>query len=252
MAVINKSASIKLRVIILLVFGFSSCFMFLSAQSLKTDTVRTKSGKNVEITFIKHSSLYITYDKKVIMIDPVSRYADFKSFPKADFILITHEHGDHLDNNAIEQLSKKETLIVANEASIKKTGKGKSVKNGETIKLSDKISVNAVPAYNTTPDNMKFHPQGRDNGYILSIDGFNIYIAGDTEFYPEMKNFKNIHIAFLPINLPYTMSVDQAIKAAKTISPKIFYPYHYGNTDLKPLIKGLENSGIDVRIRNME
>lgn len=252
MAGIYKSSNQLFRVVILLVLVLSTNISSLSAQTLPTDTFKTRSGKNLQISFIKHSSLMITHDKKIIMIDPVSRYADFKTFPKADFILITHEHGDHLDNTAIDMLSKSETMIVANEACIKKTGKGKSVKNGETIKLSDKISVNAVPAYNTTPDNQKFHPQGRDNGYILNIDGLRIYIAGDTEFYPEMKNIKNIDIAFLPINLPYTMSVDQAITAAKTISPKIFYPYHFGNTDLKPLVKGLESSGIDVRIRKME
>lgn len=252
MAGININLNQLFRVIILLVLVFSTNLLSLSAETLTADTFKTKSGKNVQISFIKHSSLMITYDKRIIMIDPVSRYADFKTFPKADFILVTHEHGDHLDNSAIDLLSKNETMLVANEASIKKTGKGKVVKNGETIKLSDKISVEAVPAYNTTPDNQKFHPQGRDNGYILNIDGLKIYIAGDTEYYHEMKNIKNIDIAFLPINLPYTMSVDQAITAAKTISPKVFYPYHFGNTDLKPLIKGLENMGIEVRIRKME
>jgi len=225
---------------------------FTSASTFATDTFKTRSNKDVVITFIKHGSLMLSYNKQTIQVDPVTTFADYATFPKADIILITHEHGDHLDMKAIETLTKKSTLLIANEASEKKLGKGEILKNGGTKKISNLISVEAIPAYNTTPGRESFHPINRDNGYILTIENLRIYIAGDTEDIPEMKNLKNIDIAFLPVNQPYTMSLTQVVRAAKTISPKIFYPYHYGNTDLTNLKTELKGSGIDVRIRGME
>jgi L-ascorbate metabolism protein UlaG (beta-lactamase superfamily) len=143
-----------------------------------------------------------------------------------------------------------------NEASAKKLGNPKAeiMKNGDKIKVSDQILIEAVPAYNTTPGREQFHPRHRDNGYILTIDGLRIYIAGDTEDIPEMKNLKNIDIdiAFLPVNQPYTMTVTQAVNAANMFLPKILYPYHFGNTNVKQLKEALKNSGIEVRLRKME
>mgnify|MGYP000205328422 CR=1 FL=1 len=110
----------------------------------------------------------------------------------------------------------------------------------------------AVPAYNTTPGRDKYHPRHRDNGYILTFDGLRVYIAGDTEDIPEMKDLKDIDIAFLPVNQPYTMTVPQAAKAAKMFSPKILYPYHYGDTKIGELKDALKGSGIDVRIRELQ
>ena len=222
--------------------------------SYETDTFKTKNNHEVVITFIKHGSLALTFNNRSIQVDPVSMYADYSTFPKADIILITHEHEDHFDPEAIKMLSKDNTLLIMNEASAKKweNPKTKTMKNGDKIKVSDQILIEAVPAYNTTPGREQFHPRHRDNGYVLTIDGLRIYIAGDTEDIPEMKNLKNIDIAFLPVNQPYTMTITQAVNAANMFSPKILYPYHFGNTDVKQLKEALKNRGIEVRLRKME
>ena len=225
---------------------------FALAGSFDTDTFKTKSKKEVVVTFIKHGSLMLTYNKHTIQVDPVSEYADYSKFPKADIILITHEHEDHLDAKAIEMLSKKETTVILNTSSQKKLGKGTIMNNGDKKEILDNIKIEAVPAYNTTPGREMFHPRHRDNGYILTIDGLRIYIAGDTEDIPEMKELKNIDIAFLPVNQPYTMTIAEAVNAAKIFLPKVLYPYHFGNTDVKKIKDELKGTSIDVRLRKME
>ncbi len=224
----------------------------VSAATFDADTFQTQKKESVIITFIKHGSLMLTYNKQVIQIDPVTRYADYSTFPKADAILITHEHGDHLDSKAIDALTKKETLLIVNEASGQKLGKGTVMKNGEKKTILDQITIEAVPAYNNSPGRENNHPHYSGNGYVLTIDGLRIYIAGDTEDIPEMKQLKDIDIAFLPVNQPYTMTVPQAAKAAKMFSPKVLYPYHYANTAIEELKTELKGTSIDVRIRKME
>lgn len=245
-----KLYSMKLKYLIL-VLGMLSA-EFALAGSFDTDTFKTKSKKEVIISFIKHGSLMLTYNKHTIQVDPVSEYADYSKFPKADIILITHEHEDHLDAKAIEMLSKKETTVILNTSSQKKLGKGTIMNNGDKKEILDNIKIEAVPAYNTTPGREMFHPRHRDNGYILTIDGLRIYIAGDTEDIPEMKELKNIDIAFLPVNQPYTMTIAEAVNAAKIFLPKVLYPYHFGNTDVKKIKEELKGTSIDVRLRKME
>ena len=231
------------------------CMVFthlIVANDLETDTFKTKSNKDVIITFIKHGSLMLTYDGLQIQVDPVTMFADYSTFPKADFILITHEHGDHLDSVAIKQLTKNNTRIIINQSSRDIISKGDVMKNGDSLQLTDNIRIEAVPAYNTTEGREKFHPRHRDNGYIVNIEDLRIYIAGDTEDIPEMKELRNIDIAFLPVNQPYTMTVDQAVDAANMFSPTILYPYHFGDTDVKSIKTRLEDSGIEVRLRKME
>ena len=231
------------------------CLVFshlIMANDLEKDTFKTKNNKDVIITFIKHGSLLLTYDGLHIQVDPVTMFADYSTFPKADFILITHEHGDHLDSVAIKQLTKNNTRIIINQSSRDIISKGDVMKNGDSLQLTDNIRIEAVPAYNTTEGREKFHPRHRDNGYIVNIEDVRIYIAGDTEDIPELKELKDIDIAFLPVNQPYTMTVDQAINAANMFSPKILYPYHFGDTDVKPIKSRLEDYGIEVRLRKME
>jgi len=223
-----------------------------SAASYATDTFKTRDSHELLITFIKHGSLMLTYNNQTIQVDPVSKFADYGAFPKADVILITHEHGDHLDSKAIETLTKTGTLLITNEASKKQLGKGVIMKNGDKMKVSEKITIEAVPAYNTTGGREQFHPRDRDNGYVLDIDGLRIYIAGDTEDITELKDLKKIDVAFLPVNLPYTMSISQAAHAARMFTPKVLYPYHFANTDIEKLKDELNGTGIDVRIRKME
>ena len=225
------------------------------AMDFQTDTFKTKEGKAVTITAIKHASLRIQYDGLEIQVDPVAKYApetDYSKFPKADIILVTHEHFDHFDSDTIATLRKDGTEIVTNPAVQKMLSFGTALANGESRVLAKGIKLDAVPAYNTTPGHTQFHPKGRDNGYVLTIDGLRIYIAGDTEDIPEMASLKDIDVAFLPCNQPYTMTPEQLAQAARTIKPKVLFPYHYSQTPIKQVADLLADSGIDVRIRNYQ
>ena len=223
----------------------------LPVTTSNMDIYLTPDGRNMEIQPLIHASLRIKYDGKEIEIDPVgtlgNRTTDYSKFPKADLILVTHEHHDHLDPNAIKTLSKNDTIVIANPNSAEILGYGIAMKNGDKRSI-DGIEIQAVPAYNVSPDRLQFHPKGRDNGYVLNIGGLKIYIAGDTEVIPEMSALKDIDIAFLPCNLPYTMTPDQLIDAAGIIKPKVLYPYHYGTTDLSSITPALAPEGIYVRI----
>ena len=225
------------------------------AGNYQTDTFKTKGGKEVVITAIKHASLRIQYDGLEILVDPVAEYApatDYSKFPKADVILVTHEHFDHFDRDTIAALRKDGTQIIANPAVQKMLGFGTALANGESHAPAKGLSLDAVPAYNTTPGRTQFHPKGRHNGYVLTIDGLRIYIAGDTEDIPEMTKLKDIDIAFLPCNQPYTMTPEQVAKAARTIKPKVLFPYHYSQTPVKRVAELLVDTSIDVRIRSYQ
>ena len=229
----------------------TGCF----AAGFQTDTFKTKSGKTVTITAIKHASLRIEYDGLEIQVDPVEGLApetDYSAFPKADVILITHEHFDHCDPEAISALKKAGTQVFVNPAVKKKLGLGVALENGDSRVIAKGIQLDAVPAYNTSPGHTKFHPQGRDNGYVLTLDGLRIYIAGDTEVIPDMVELKNIDVAFLPCNQPYTMTPEQVAKAARIINPKVLFPYHYSETPVQRVAELLTDTSIDVRIRNYQ
>ncbi len=218
------------------------------------DTFKTSQG-NLKITFIGHGTLMFDFAGKVIHVDPVSREADYAKLPKADIILVTHEHGDHLDPEAIATLKRDDTSIVLTEKCAEKVSGGIVMKNGDVETVQD-LKVEAVPAYNiahTRSPGMPYHPKGDGNGYVVTFGDKRVYIAGDTEDIPEMKNLKEIDIAFLPMNLPYTMTPEMAAKAATMFNPKVLYPYHYGKTDTSELVKLLSaEEDIEVRIRKME
>ena len=225
----------------------------VSNQQFESDSFETRSGKTLKITFIKHASLLLAFDGKNIYLDPVSEYADYSLLPKADVILITHEHADHLDPKAIAAIEKQGTILITNPSSQAKLGEGITMKNGEKLTPVPWLQLEAVPAYNTTLDRTKYHPKNRDNGYILTLGGDRIYIAGDTEDIPELKRLKDIDIAFLPVNQPYTMTVTQATHAAKMFNPRILYPYHYSDTDINQLKVALKDTQeIEVRIRQLQ
>ena len=243
----------------LLTLFFSLLSIIMNAQNVyPVETLTTKDGKKINITLFKHASLAIEYEGLEIYVDPVTKVGDtqidYSSMPKADYILVTHEHWDHLDPTAIQELSKPDTKIILNATSEKQLGKGTIMANNQEMNLADGIKLESVPAYNTTPGREKFHPKGNGNGYILNFDGTRIYIAGDTEDIPEMANIKNIELAFLPVNQPYTMTIDQAEKAALTIKPKILIPYHFSDTPIEELKDKLDkdNSGIQVLIFPMQ
>ena len=235
-----------------------SLFSTMTAQTYPVETLTTKDGKKINITLFKHASLAIEYNGLEIYVDPVTKVGDtqidYTAMPKANYILVTHEHWDHLDPVAIKELSKPSTQVILNATSEKQLGKGTIMANNQEMNLADGITLESVPAYNTTPGREKFHPKGNGNGYILNIDGTRIYIAGDTEDIPEMAQIKNIDLAFLPVNQPYTMTIDQAEKAALTIKPKILIPYHFSDTPIEQLKEKLDKdkSGIQVLIFPMQ
>ena len=228
----------------------------MTTDSYEVDEFTTKSGKIIRFHALVHASIRVEYDGKEIEIDPVTklgnRTIDYTAMPKANYLFITHEHGDHFDKEAIKILTNEGTQLIMNKRCVEMYGTGEVMANGDKKQIADDFKVEAVPAYNTTEGRTMFHPQGRDNGYILTIDGLRIYIAGDTEDIPEMADIKDIDIAFLPCNQPYTMTTEQLVKAAKVIRPKVLFPYHYGQTDVKNLPEQLKAEGIDVRIRHYE
>ena len=242
----------KLFMLLLAVLGLNTA---CGQPPYEVDEFTTASGKTVKFHALMHACIRIQYDGKEIQIDPVSklgnRTVNYADMPKADYIFVTHEHGDHYDAGALKLLSGDKTQLVMNKRCADMYGSGKVMVNGDKLQLGD-IAVEAVAAYNSTPGREQFHPKGRDNGYIMTIDGLRIYIAGDTEDIPEMSAIKDIDIAFLPCNQPYTMTPDQLIRAAKVIKPRVLFPYHYGQTDLSGVPAALKGNGMDVRIRHYE
>jgi len=220
------------------------------------DEFKTLHGKSVKIYALVHASIRIVYDGKEIEIDPVSklgnRTTDYAAFPKADYILLTHEHGDHFDKGAIGLLTDGQTRLITNKRCAGMLKYGEVMANGDKKEIAADISLEAVPAYNTTEGHLQYHPKGRDNGFILTLDGLRIYIAGDTEDIPEMKNIKDIDVAFMPCNQPYTMTTQQLVRAAQTVRPKVLFPYHYGKTDLSAIPAQLKSSNVEVRIRHYD
>jgi L-ascorbate metabolism protein UlaG (beta-lactamase superfamily) len=214
------------------------------------DEAATKSGP-VRLTVIHHASLMIEAFGQVIHIDPWSE-GNYDGLPQADLILITHVHADHMDPKMVARLKKPQTLVLG-PAAVAKSLPGTTVfRNGESRQFGE-WTIEAVPAYNLKrgPAAGEFyHPKGEGNGYVLNSSMGRCYIAGDTEATPEMKALKDIMVAFLPMNLPYTMTPEEAAEAALSFRPGVVYPYHYHGTDLAPFEKLLADSGITVRIRD--
>ena len=225
-----------------------------AAEPFEKDVVRTRLG-DLEITFIGHGSLMFKYTGKIIYVDPYSRLTDYGKLPKADLVFITHEHQDHLDPAALQQIVTPKTVLVLTEKCAEKLPGGIVMKNGD-LRTVEGLNVEAVPAYNILHkrDNGEpFHPKGVGNGYVISFGDKRLYIAGDTENIPEMRQLKRIDVAFLPMNLPYTMTPEMAADAARSFLPRVLYPYHYGETDPARLVALLSaNREIKVKIRRMK
>ena len=220
----------------------------------QSDVIRTSSG-DLKITFIGHASLIFSFNSKIVYVDPFSKLADYATLPKADVIVITHEHRDHLDPAAIGKIRTEKTKVVLTASGAEQLTGGIVMKNND-VQNFEGVTIEAVPAYNIVhkrDTGEPFHPRGAGNGYILTFGDKRVYVAGDTENIPEMAGLKNIDIAFLPMNLPYTMTPEMTAAAAKVIQPRILYPYHYGSTDTSLLTALLKDQkGIEVRIRKME
>jgi len=231
-----------------------NCVCTFASTAYETDVIPSASGA-VRLTFVGHGTLYIEHSGKVVHIDPWSRLADYNQLPKADLILITHEHADHLDSAAVEAVKKADTQIIYTEICAGKLPGGTVMKNGDSLEACG-IGVQALPAYNVVHkrDNGEpFHPKGNGNAYLISVDGLKILIGGDTENTEELKALKDVDVAFLPMNLPYTMTPEMVADLARAMKPRIVYPYHYGETDPSRLVELLkEDSAIEVRIRSLK
>ncbi|MDF1527161.1 MAG: MBL fold metallo-hydrolase [bacterium] len=218
------------------------------------DKISTSSG-DLEITFVGHGTLMLGFGGKVIHIDPYGKLTNYGEMPKADLILITHDHGDHLDPAAIDAIRKSSTIIVTNPSAASKIQGAVVMENGQKKTVMG-FPMEAVPAYNVVHkrDNGEpFHPPGRDNGYLVAFGDKRLYIAGDTENIEEMKSLGQVDVAFIPSNLPYTMTPEMAADAARMILPRILYPYHFGDTEVARITELLSDMPeIEVRIRSMK
>jgi L-ascorbate metabolism protein UlaG (beta-lactamase superfamily) len=206
---------------------------------------------DIRITPITHASLQIEYGGKVIHVDPTSP-GDYSAAKQADLILITDIHPDHLDPAAIARIRKAGAPVVAPSAAAEKIKSPTVIANGETKTVAG-VRIEALPMYNLqrgpAPGQL-FHPKGRGNGYILTLGAKRVYIAGDTECTPEMRALKDIDIAFIPMNLPYTMPPSEAAECVKAFKPKVVYPYHYRGQNPEEFKAALKGEPVEVRLLN--
>jgi len=237
---------------------FINCILSLfivplaAGNTFETDTVKTSAGDLV-ITCVGHATLMLKFNKLIIHVDPVGWEADYTQMPDADIILVTHEHEDHFDLKAISLIKTAKTVIIGT-AVCSKNGLDCHIMANKDTFTKFGIKIKAIAAYNIKhkrKNGQLFHPPGRGNGYILTLGDKTLYIAADTENTPEMESLTNIDIAFLPMNIPFTMTPEMVAHAAKAFKPGILYPYHLGKTDTQRLVDLLDSEkDIDLRIRN--
>ncbi len=224
------------------------------AQAIHQEDILNTSAGDLKITLVGHGTLMFTFGDVIIHVDPWSRAADYADMPKADLILVTHEHGDHLDAGAIDMVKQENTSLLVTELCAERLETGIVMGNGDTRTISG-VRIEAVPAYNLVnlrSNGSPYHPKGVGNGYVLTFGDTRVYVAGDTENTPEMKDLADIDVAFLPMNLPYTMDPEMVADAARAFRPRILYPYHYGDTDVSALVELLADvPEIEIRIREM-
>jgi L-ascorbate metabolism protein UlaG (beta-lactamase superfamily) len=213
-----------------------------------TTSFKTAQG-DLKLTAIRHASFMLEAGGQVLHCDPWSQ-GDYTGVPQADLILITDTHGDHLDLKALALVRKASSIIIASPDAAAKIEGAKAIRNGETTQVGP-WKIEAVPMYNIKrgpAEGKVFHVKGQGNGYIITYAGFRLYNAGDTEGTPEMRALKNIDVALIPMNLPYTMPPEEAAEAVKAFKPKVAIPFHYRGADLSVFEKALAGSGIEARI----
>jgi L-ascorbate metabolism protein UlaG (beta-lactamase superfamily) len=211
-----------------------------------------RTGDSIEFHPVSHASLVISAPEATIYVDPVGKPEAYAKFAPPDIVLITHAHGDHLAPDLLAELRRKDTTVFGPKAVIDQLKYGQAMANGER-RTAKGVTVEAVPAYNTTKERLQFHPKGVGNGYVLAAGGKRIYISGDTEDVPEMRALKDIDFAFVCMNLPYTMTVEQAALATLEMKPRVVIPYHYrgkdGMSDLEKFKKLVAaDPAIEVRL----
>ena len=227
----------------------------VAAAQITGDAVETLRGDLI-IHPLDHATFVMGWNGKAIYVDPVGGAERFAGLPTPDLILVTDMHGDHLDAETLSAIATPQTRIVAPAAVTEQLpaslmGQTNALANGGT-RVFDDIRVEGVPMYNLTEERLQFHDNGRGNGYVVTMGGTRVYIAGDTEDVPEMRDLKNIDVAFVPMNLPYTMTEEQAASGVNAFNPDVVYPYHYGDSDVEKF-KTLVEAGdgnTEVRLRD--
>ena len=227
---------------------FATLFLAVAAWAAAPEEFSTSRG-TVQIIPIQHASLMLKAGGKVMYVDPAQ--GTYDGLPPADYILITDIHGDHMAPAVVEKLKKPSTVIVASKTVAEKVSGAIVMANGDTKTIGD-FKIDAIPMYNLKPaaDGTIYHEKGRGNGYIVTYGAKRFYFAGDTEGIPEMRALKNIDVAFIPMNLPFTMTPQDAADAVRAFHPAVVYPYHYRGQDTAVFAKALEGTGIDVRLRD--
>ena len=228
---------------------FVACGL-IAQPARPVEEIKTSAGV-LKITPIRHASLMLEAGGEVVHVDPWSQ-GNYEGLPKADLVLITDIHGDHMDPKALPGVKKDGTKILAPAAVQKTVTEAQVIANGEK-KTNGKWTIEAIPMYNEKrgpAEGKLYHDKGRGNGYLITYGGKRIYIAGDTEGHPEMRALKNIDVAFIPMNLPYTMPPEEAAEAVKVFKPKVVYRYHYRDSNVKAFEQALAGSGVEVRLRN--
>ncbi len=231
------------RALVFLLVLVTACAVAYAQDVTDTSSVKTSQG-DLNIRALGHGTLMLSHNGKIVHIDPWTKQADYTKLPKADLILVTHEHQDHLDMDAISKITKPETKMIINQKCAEKLPNATVMKNGDLATVAG-FQVEAVPAYNLVhkrDNGQPFHPKGSGNGYIITFGDKRVYVAGDTENTPEMKALKNIDVAFLPMNLPYTMTPEMVADAARAFKPKLLYPYHTGENEVKKLTDLMKDS----------
>lgn len=231
--------------------GATTFMPFTARAQGKGDSYKTDGGE-ILISPVSHASFVMSVPGLVIYNDPVGGKAPYEGQPAAGLVLITHEHQDHFDPETLAALVGDDTRLLVNPAVLEKLpadlkAKASAIGNGANTTVGS-IAIEAIPAYNTTEDRKKYHPQGRDNGYVLTIGGSRVYIAGDTEDIPEMRALKEIDIAFVPMNLPFTMDVHQASSAVAEFKPAVVYPYHYKGSDPQAFASKVTEAAPDTKV----
>lgn len=248
---ISRRRTLKLGLASLAGLGATRIMPFTARAQEDGDTYPTDNGE-ITIHPISHASFVMTIPNMVLYVDPVGGAGAYEGYPAPDLILITHEHGDHYEPETLSALVGDQTRMITNPAVYDMLPEdlqeiATSIANGDTTAVDD-LEIEAIPAYNTTEDRLQYHPEGRDNGYVLSVDGRRVYIAGDTEDIPEMRQLTDIHVAFVPMNLPYTMDVEQASSAVAEFAPQYVYPYHYRGSDPEQFAANLSNAGASTEV----
>lgn len=234
---------------LLLALALALCLAATASAASPSDTLPAKTG-DVTVTFIGHGTLMFQWQGKVVHVDPWTRLDSYEELPKADLVLVTHEHDDHLDSRAVKRITKDGTQVAASKKAARRLDGAKVLENGQSAEFGG-IKVDAVPAYNVV--NTRFHAEGDGNGYVLHFGELRVYVAGDTEDIPEMAALKGIDVAFLPCDGTYTMTLGMLTKAVAMVQPKILYPYHSNNADMAKVAEALKAfPGVETRIRPMK